>query len=209
MEKHLMPGRVHRGLCRLLLAAAAVAGCTGADAAREQQLAERLMETVQVGEPVWLRADGRDFLTLHHAALGALPRHAVLLIHNMGGHPDWPEVIAPLRRNLPARGWSTLSLQMPLLAPRALADDYGRTLRAAVRRIESGVEFLREQNYSCIVLAGYSFGASQALAYLSDHGEEADGLIIIGILAREFLQPAIDLPIFLKSSTVPRIGEAP
>lgn len=202
-----MPKRVAGPrLGRLLLAVAVLLGCGGAGNSsgheREQMLAERLIESVETGEPVWLQADNRDFLALHHAALGALPRQAILLIHNMGGHPDWPEVIAPLRRDLPDRGWSTLSLQMPLLAPRALADDYGRTMREAVHRIESGVEFLRAQGYSCVVLAGYGFGASQALAWLAEHGQ-ADGLITIGILAREFLQPAVDLPSLLARVEIP------
>ena len=201
----LIPSRADsRCLCRLLLAIAVVLGCAGADGgeAREQRLAERLIATVETGEPVQLRTDRGEFLALHDAALGALPRHAVVLVHNMGGHPDWPEVIEPLRTSLPDRGWSTLSLQMPLLASQALADDYGRTIRAAVHRIESGVEFLREQQYSCIVLIGYSFGASQALAYLAKGGA-ADGLVTIGILAREFLQPAVDLPSLLGRVDIP------
>lgn len=172
-----------------------------ADAKREAQLAERLIGRIQAGEPVWLQGSDK-FLALHHAALGALPRRAVLLVHNMGGHPDWPEVIAPLRQRLPDRNWGTLSLQMPLLAPRALADDYGRTLPAASRRIRAGIEFLREHNYACVVLLGYGFGASQALAYLAER-DGADGLITVGVLAREFLQPAIDVPNLLARLDIP------
>lgn len=209
VENELMPKRVagpRPG--QLFLAVVVLLGCAGAGSSsgyeREQMLAGRLIESVETGEPVWLQADNRDFLALHHAALGALPRQAILLIHNMGGHPDWPEVIAPLRRNLPDHGWSTLSLQMPLLAPRALADDYGGTVPEAMHRIESGVEFLRAQDYSCVVLAGYGFGASQALAWLAERGQ-ADGLITIGILAREFLQPAVDLPSLLARVDIPML----
>lgn len=160
---------------------------------REQQLAERLAAQPGPGEAVWLNAADERFLALHNAVLGALPRRAVLLVHNMGGHADWPDVIAPLRRGLTGLGWSTLSLQMPLLPAGALADDYGRTLPPARRRIDSGIEYLRDQGYSRIVLLGYGFGASQALAYLADN-DTADGLVLVGILAREFLQPALDLP---------------
>lgn len=169
---------------------------------RERQLAERLSENVTSGEPVWLQAGAEKFLGLHNAALGALPRQAVLLVHNMGGHPDWPEVIAPLRADLPDYGWSTLSLQMPLLAPRALADDYGRTVVSAGRRIRAGIEFLREQGYSSIVVLGYGFGASQALASLAGD-KNVDGLVMVSILAREFLQPALDLPSLLAKLEIP------
>lgn len=182
-------------LLRLLVSVCVLLHASGGFAAadREQQLAERLATDPGPGEAVWLSTADERFLALHNAVLGALPRRAVLLVHNMGGHADWPEVIAPLRRGLTGLGWSTLSLQMPLLPAGALADDYGRTLPAAGRRIDSGIDYLRDQGYSRIVLLGYGFGASQALAYLADN-DTADGLILVGILAREFLQPALNLP---------------
>jgi hypothetical protein len=39
----------------------------------------------------------------------------------MGAHPDWPEVIQPLHSGLPESGWTTLSVQMPILANDARA----------------------------------------------------------------------------------------
>ncbi len=205
-EKALMPSRSSGPVRRwLLLAGGSLLFCTAAGDGgdkREQQLADRLVTRIEQGEPVRLEADGREFLALHQPVFGALPRHAVLLVHNMGGHPDWPEVVSPLRTGLPEAGWSTLSLQMPLLAPRALADDYGRTVNEAVRRIASGVGFLRRQGYACVVLAGYGFGASEALAYLAQQ-EDADGLITVSVLAREFLQPSIDLPSLLARIRMP------
>ncbi|MCS3902113.1 pimeloyl-ACP methyl ester carboxylesterase [Methylohalomonas lacus] len=190
----LLSGRL-LALLRLFVLACSLLQAPGGFAAseREQQLAERLAAQTGSGEQVWLTAGDEPFLALHNAVLGALPRRAVLLVHNMGGHADWPEVIAPLRRGLTELGWSTLSLQMPLLAAGALADDYGRTLPAAGRRIDSGIDYLRDQGYGQVVLLGYGFGASQALAYLAEN-DTADGLILVGILAREFLQPAPDLP---------------
>ena len=201
----LMSGQLADSTARVLLLAVIMLLCTGAgDAAgeRERRLAERLRETVAQGEPVSLATDAGDFLALHDAALGALPRHALLLVHNMGGHPDWPEVIAPLRTGISSPGWGTLSLQMPLLPPQSLADDYGRTVAEAVKRIASGIAFLRERDYSCVVLAGYGFGAAQALAYLARH-QDADGLVAVGILARDFLQPSLDVPSLLKRIRVP------
>lgn len=182
-----------------LLLYSSVLPAAGSD--REQQLAERLSVAVGAGEPVRLRADG-EFLGLYHAALGRLPRRAVVVVHNMGGHPDWPEVVAPLRTGLPAGGWSTLSLQMPLLTAQAPADDYGATLDRAARRIDAGVMFLRQKGYSHVVVLGYGFGASQALAYMADKND-ADGLVMLGILAREYLKPAVDIPALLAGVEAP------
>ena len=198
-----MAGSHAGSITRRMLLAASLLLCIGAgDGEREQQLAEQLRESVAQGEPVNLSTETGEFLALHDAAIGALPRQALLLVHNMGGHPDWPEVIAPLRTGVKAPAWGTLSLQMPLLPPASLADDYGGTVAEAVQRIASGVAFLREHDYSCVVLAGYGFGASQALVYLARH-QAADGLVLVGILARDFLQPSLDVPSLLQRTHVP------
>lgn len=197
--------------CLLMLLLSSIGGLVpattlGATTDREQQLAEQLLAADPVGTPIWLEAPDGEFLALHYAASGALSRRAVLLVHQLGGHPDWPEVIAPLRTGLPNHGWSTLSLQMPLLPTSALANDYGGTVVAAGRRIESGIEYLQEQGYSRIVLLGYGFGASQALAWLASENSAdgpVDGLISLGILAREFLQPTLDPTDLLASIEIP------
>jgi hypothetical protein len=38
---------------------------------------------------------------------------AVLLVPGIGEHADWPQVIRPLRSNLPEAGWYTLALSLP------------------------------------------------------------------------------------------------
>lgn len=70
-------------------------------------------------------AEDQQFLALEIKALRPRPRGQLLILPADGLHPDWPQAIAPVRRNLPEYGWTTLSLSLPVykalgVAPRTL-----------------------------------------------------------------------------------------
>lgn len=132
---------------------------------REARWAAQVMETLLIGEPVWLTENqGHTFFSIYTPA--ATPRGGVLLLHGLGLHPDWPEVISPLRRKLPELGWSTLSLQMPLQPEGAPWTGAGPTLDESLRRIQAGVDFLRGKGIQRIVIIGHDFGATMGAAFL-------------------------------------------
>ena len=121
--------RPRRGVA--LLFAAAIVGptifassVTAQDLERERRLEAEIIDSILDGEPVHLDADGHSFLGIHTEAYGGGPRRAVIVLHGRGFHPDWPEVAAPLRIELPEHGWETLSLQMPVLGKSARYYDY-------------------------------------------------------------------------------------
>jgi hypothetical protein len=70
-------------------------------------------------------AEDQQFLALEIKALRPRARGQLLILPADGLHPDWPQGIAPIRRNLPEYGWTTLSLSLPVykslgVAPRTL-----------------------------------------------------------------------------------------
>ncbi len=91
-----------------------------ADYAREKRWADEILPAVLVGDPVWLDGPkGHRFLALYTPAAKA--RAAVVVVHGLGVHPDWG-LISVLRQQLPEHGYSTLSVQMPVLAAEARGD---------------------------------------------------------------------------------------
>jgi pimeloyl-ACP methyl ester carboxylesterase len=160
--------------------------CTRAGAAsdleKEKRWSQQIGDDLVVGESVQLEAGGTAFMGIFTEAADGPTGRAAILAHGMGAHPDWPEIINPLRSDLPDHGWSTLSIQMPILANDAALQDYAPLFDEVTPRIEAAVRFLREQGNQTIVLIGHSLGASMAASYLSSNGQkEIQGFIAIGL----------------------------
>ena len=151
---------------------------------REDRWAQQILQYLTIGKAEWLSdgpPQGRDsvaggrtpgtiptgkFLSIYTAAEGKA-KGGVIVMHDEGQHPDWPDVISPLRRGLPAHGYATLALQMPILPRGAPIGGYGRALDEAPARIRAGIKFLRAQGVTRIVLLGHGMGATMGSAYLA------------------------------------------
>ena len=68
------------------------------DFAREVRLADEIVDVILDGDPVWLEADGREFLSIYTEADDSST--AVVILHGRGFHPDWADAINPLRVGL-------------------------------------------------------------------------------------------------------------
>ena len=206
--RHRAGARPRRGVVPLI--AAAVVGpaivassATAQDLERERRLEAEIVDYILDGEPVHLDAGGHSFLGIHTEADGDGPRRAVIVLHGRGFHPDWAEVAAPLRVELPEHGWETLSLQMPVLEKSARYYDYVPVFPAAFPRIRAGIEYLRAREVRTIVLAAHSCSVHMAMAYVREHGDAAlDGFIGIGMGATDRGQPMRE-PFPLAAMSVP------
>ena len=187
-----------------LAAPAAVPGIAAAqDLERERRLEAEIVDMIVDGEPVHLDAGGHPFLALHTEIAGGGSGRAVIVMHGRGFHPDWPEVAASLRAELPEHGWETLSLQMPVLGKTAKYYDYVPIFPAAFARIRAGIEYLRERGADLVVLAAHSCSAHMAMAFVRHHGDAGfDGFIGIGMGATDVGQPMRE-PFPLAEMTVP------
>jgi pimeloyl-ACP methyl ester carboxylesterase len=148
-----------------------------------------------VGDAVYLaQKSGHKFLALYTEAKDA--RAAVIVVHGLGVHPDWA-LIGALRSQLPDHGYTTLSVQMPVLAANATREEYFALFPDAAERLAAAVAFLKARGYSKIALASHSIGASmsdQFLAATPAHGVAA--WIAIGIFPTDFSAPGkLGLPI--------------
>jgi len=137
------------------------------DLAKEKRWENQIVPMLIDGESIKLNAKGVEFLGLYTEASTANTRGAVILLHGAGIHPDWDQVIKPLRTQLPDQGWSTLSIQLPVLDNLATEEDYVPLFKRIPARIQASIEYLNRQNIRNIVLLGHSLGATMGGDYLS------------------------------------------
>ena len=176
----------------ILLAASVLppASSRASDLEREQRLAEQTVDAIFDGEPVMLQAEGHDFLGIFMAAEGVPERGAAIILHGRGTHPDWGQVAGPLRTTLPAHGWTTLSLQMPVLGKEATYYDYLPVFSEAIPRIDAGIRYLREHGATRIAIIAHSCSVHMSMAWLEQRGDTGiDAYIGIGMGATDYRQP--------------------
>ncbi|MEW7979678.1 MAG: DUF3530 family protein [Candidatus Sedimenticola endophacoides] len=166
----------------LLLLALVMPLADASDLAREQRLAAEIEETILVGEGLRLQAGGVEFFAIHALAETDAVRGGVILLHGRGAHPDWPDVIHPLRSQLPAGGWETLSIQLPVAAVDAPEHAYRELIPEAGPRIQAAVDFFKQRKLDRLVLVAHSLGSRMAVDYLAGGGPpEVKALVAIGL----------------------------
>ena len=139
------------------------------DYAREKKWADEILPAILVGDPIYLDLPNK------HKSLGLLaeaskPKAAVIIAHGIGVHPDHG-MISPLRQQLVDAGYTTLSLQMPILKADAKGEDYPPTFDEAAQRIEKAAAFLQSKGYKKIALVSHSLGCRMSYRYLSTRAD--------------------------------------
>lgn len=158
------------------------------DYAREARLANQIVDMILDGDPVWLEANQREFLGIYTPA--ETDDSAVMILHGRGFHPDWGDAIKPLRVGLVEHGYSTLSLQMPVLAKDATYYDYVPIFEFAHARIEAGLKHLRDLGHRRVILLAHSCGVHMAMDWIARRGDDGiDAFIGLGMGATDYGQP--------------------
>ena len=174
------------GLLVFLLAP--VLALAQADYAREKRWADEIQPAILVGDPVYLTLkSGRKFLAIW--APDAKASTGVILVHGRGVHPDWG-LVNPLRSQLAEQGYSTLSVQMPVLAAEAPGEQYPPLFPEAAERLRAAVAFLRGKGLKKVAIVSHSLGSRMANHFLNRAGDaRVDAWVAIG-LSGEFTEPA-------------------
>jgi len=172
-------------LCTLLIPLAVLAQ---ADYAREQRWADEIAPAILVGDPVYLELpSGRRFLAIYAPSPKSVT--GVIVVHGVGVHPDWG-LINPLRSQLSEQGYTTLSVQMPVRAADAKADQYPPLFPEAAERLAAAVAFLRAKGMKKVAIVSHSMG-SRMTNYFLNHAADTriDAWVAIG-MSGEFTEPA-------------------
>ncbi len=168
----------------------ATLGAAASDLEREKRLADEIVDMIVDGEAVWLTAEKHRFLALYTPTTQRHARGAAIILHGRGMHPDWADVVSPLRTGLPASGWHTLSLQMPVLGKEAKYNDYVPLFPESIPRIQAAIQYLRDTGVRHIVLVAHSCGAHMAMHWIARKGDkDIHAFVGIGMGATDYKQP--------------------
>ncbi|MCU0869761.1 MAG: alpha/beta hydrolase family protein [Burkholderiales bacterium] len=171
---------MHRILCAVLLLLTALP-TLAQDYFREKKKADDILSGLFVGEAVWIRqAEGHEFLGLLTPADN--PHGAVVLGHGRGWSPDY-ELYGVLRVKLAERGWTTLSIQLPILGGGAKVGDYIPTYPDAAERYDLAARWLKARGFKKVAIVSHSLGATMANQYLINAKQvNVDAWVFVSII---------------------------
>ena len=151
----------------------------GADYVREKKWADEIVPGIVIGDPVYLElSNGHKFLTLYTEVKEA--KTALVVIHGLGIHPDW-NMVGTLRSQLAERGYTTLSIQMPVLANDAKAEAYRPLFPEAAERIGVAVDFLHAKGYKRVAIVSHSMGSAMSHMYVEKNQSKLVAWAALGI----------------------------
>jgi hypothetical protein len=138
------------------------------DFERELRWRNEVVPGLVVGDAIDLDVNGKKVLALLTKGKPELP--AIVLVHGVGVHPDHG-IIGTLRSNLSDLGYTTLSVQMPVL-PKETTDpaQYAAIFSHSTARITAASLYLAKEklNAAGLVLLSHSMGSWMSNVYLQD-----------------------------------------
>lgn len=164
----------------------------GADYVREKKWADEIVPGIVMGDPVYLELNqGHKFLALYTEVASA--KTGLVVIHGMGIHPDW-NMMGTLRSQLAEQGYTTLSIQMPVLAADAKSEDYLPLFTEAEERINVAVSFLQAKGYARIAIVSHSLGSAMSHRYVEKYQDKLFAWASLGI-GHRYTYSKIKLPV--------------
>lgn len=149
------------------------------DYAREKEWAREIAPNIVVGDPIYLKQkNGHQFLGIY--AQAAHPKMGVVIAHGMGLNPDWG-VIGTIRQRLVDYGYTTLSIQMPVLARNAGYKDYVALFPDAAERLKIAVAYLKAKGYRRIAVVSHSNGSRMSRVYMVTNPPDVDAWVALSL----------------------------
>jgi dienelactone hydrolase len=154
------------------------------DLEKEQRWREEVEDSIMDGEAVDLRVDGYDVFANYTEAEDGSDK-GMIVVHGTGIHPNWQHVVQPIRIEMTAHGWNTLSIQMPILHNEAEYEEYVPLYPEVPPRLRAAEAFLKDRGMKTLLIVAHSQGATMSSYYLSRHPSDVKGLIAIGMGATQ------------------------
>lgn len=141
---------------------------SASDFAKEKRWADQVVDFLIEGDAEWLEVADHKVLAIYTPSATDTTNGGVIIVHGSGVHPNWAEVVQPLRTQLPANGWATLSIQMPVLNNEAEYLEYAPLFDEVAPRIDAAVKNLQAKGIKNIHIVSHSLGSAMTAYYLAN-----------------------------------------
>lgn len=174
------------------------------DVAKEKRWADQIVDAIMTGDAVWLKAGGHKFLGIYTKSSTGKTTGGAIVVHGVGVHPNWTDVVQPIRTRLPDSGWDTLSIQMPILRNEAEQKEYAPLFKEIAPRMNAAVAYLKKQGTKNIVVVGHSLGATMSAYYLAEEKPaEVKTMVAIGATGLNFKDKEKNFIQSIKNISIP------
>lgn len=136
------------------------------DLEKEQRWREQVADSIMDGDEVDVAVDGRDVFGIYTEAQDE-SKNGMIVVHGTGIHPNWDQVVQPIRVRMTEHGWNTLSIQMPILHNEAEYKDYVPLYPEVPPRLKAAEQYLLDAGMEKIVIVAHSQGATMSSYYLA------------------------------------------
>lgn len=159
-----------KNIVLIMLSVVLASAIQASDFEKEQRWRAQVADSIMDGDEVDIAVDGRDVFGIYTAAAEE-SENGMIVVHGTGVHPNWDQVVQPVRVGMTEYGWNTLSIQMPILPNEAEYADYVSLYPEVSPRLKAAEQFLLDQGMNKIVVVAHSQGATMSSYYLSRHPE--------------------------------------
>ena len=174
------------------------------DTAKEKRWADQTIDSIMVGDAEWLKVGKNKIFAIYTENTTSKAIGGAIILHGSGVHPNWDQVVRPLRSQLPDYGWSTLSLQLPVLNNEAEYKEYIPLFKDVAPRINAGVKFLKSKGIKNIVIVAHSLGSSMAGYYMANKPDPAiRAFVAVGVSGNMHKKDKVGYLTSLKTIKVP------
>ena len=152
------------------------------DTAKEKRWADQVADSIMMGDVEWLKVGKSKIFSIYTENTTEKATGGAIILHGSGVHPNWDQVVRPLRSQLPDYGWSTLSLQLPVLNNEAEYKEYIPLFKEVAPRINAGVKYLKAKGIKNIVIVAHSLGSGMAGYYMGKKPDSSiRALVAVGV----------------------------
>lgn len=174
------------------------------DTKKEKRWADQIVDSIMVGDAEWLKVGNSKILSIYTENTTEKAIGGAIILHGSGVHPNWDQIVRPLRSQLPDYGWLTLSLQLPVLDNDAEYKDYIPLFKEVAPRIKAGIAFLKSKGIRNIAIIAHSLGSSMAAHYMANKPDPAiRAFVAVGVSGNMHKKDPVGYLTSLKSIKVP------